>query len=462
MGILATLILLGLAVRMLWGRKAGGDEVDGWLASAEAAGIITAEQRGLLREHAIEHGQRKSFGGAVWLAIFAGLFVVAGISLLVASNWASIGAAVRVVAFLVLLGITGEAAARARGRGPALAISLEVFWFLLPLVGIGLYGQTFQLSGDELRPFLVWLALTAPLAWLTTHYLVALVHTVALTSVLFVGNFGVGGMLTLLQEGSAPIEWQAWILSLVMLGLIVVQSLRLLPEGNRHHFLGVIAFWVLGLLATPTVFRLAHDGWMAAAGVALMTAWLAAVLTMRVSTSERMGAAIAWLGALYVLTFAWHDELADGATTTGGIVLASVAIVTALGLAARLPRNCLADEVSFGWLEKTFLVLPLLLSLLLVADGSMTQLVAFLCNVLLVAMAVALMWYGSIVRRPAEINLGVGVLLIVLVTRFIDLFGSMLAGGVGFIVAGILLASLAYALQRARRRLIDAPAGGAR
>ena len=73
---------------------------------------------------------------------------MAGVSLLIARNWDELGPTVRVGAFqLVLLGI-GEAAIRSRDRGLALALPFELVWLFLPLLGIGLYGQTFQLSGD--------------------------------------------------------------------------------------------------------------------------------------------------------------------------------------------------------------------------------------------------------------------------------------------------------------------------
>ena len=95
----------------------------------------------------------------------------------------------RVVAFLVVLAVVGEAAIRMRDRSLAVALPLEVAWFFLPLVGIGLYGQTFQLSGDPISPFLWWLALAAPIAWASARPVAASIHVAALVTVLFVGNF---------------------------------------------------------------------------------------------------------------------------------------------------------------------------------------------------------------------------------------------------------------------------------
>ncbi|MEK7743377.1 MAG: hypothetical protein AAB578_03230, partial [Elusimicrobiota bacterium] len=53
------------------------------------------------------------------------------------------------------------------------------------------------------------------------------------------------------------------------------------------------------------------------------------------------------------------------------------------------------------------------------------------------------------------VDLGAGVLFLVLVTRFIDYFGSMLQGGVAFLAAGLCLAALSFALQRGRTALLS-------
>jgi hypothetical protein len=44
------------------------------------------------------------------------------------------------------------------------------------ICGIGLYAQTSRLFGDPIQPFLVWLALTAPLAWLSPRPVVRRRH----------------------------------------------------------------------------------------------------------------------------------------------------------------------------------------------------------------------------------------------------------------------------------------------
>ena len=103
----------------------------------------------------------------------------------------------RIAAFRVLLGAIGEGAVRAQSRAVALAVSLEIIWLILPLLGIGLYAQTFQLSGNSIASFLVWLVLTAPLAWRSAHPIVPTRHTGSPVAVLLTGSFFSWGPLYL-------------------------------------------------------------------------------------------------------------------------------------------------------------------------------------------------------------------------------------------------------------------------
>ena len=139
---LLVLLALGLLARAGFRRwRRTGDELPVVLAGAEAAGIITADQRERILTHAATSGAARSrLDGASWLGIFAGLFVVAGISLLIATNWEDIGPLARIGAFLVALAAVGEGAIRFRDRSLGLSVPLEVLWLFLPLLGIGLYG----------------------------------------------------------------------------------------------------------------------------------------------------------------------------------------------------------------------------------------------------------------------------------------------------------------------------------
>ena len=93
-------------------------------------------------------------------------------------------------------------------------------------------------------------------------------------------------------------------------------------------------------------------------------------------------------------------------------------------------------------------------SLYILPIHGMTWLAGVANSVLLGFAATGLMWQGAEAGEAALVNLGVGALLVLLVTRFLDVFGSLFASGLGLIVAGVLLASLSLALERTRRRLL--------
>jgi uncharacterized membrane protein len=465
------ILVLILAVAYFARRGRGGSTVPTALPSllrgAEVAGIITAPQREQLLAYA---GARDTasgrLGGAAWLGVFAGLFVVAGVALLIARNWDQIGPLVRVVGFLVVLAAVGVGAIRGRERALALSLPLELLWLFLPLLGIGLYGQTFQLTGDPITPYLTWLALTAPIAWWSPRPVVATMHTFAIVVVLFGGNFIVAPVSGLFGGGDVPrsllaltdeaTDPTAWLLSLALLAAVVAQSLYLLPRAHRHHCVGVVLAWVFAILVAPTPFRLRHEGWIVVAAVALATLWVAALVALDTSLEERATSMFVWVGTIYGLTFTWHmDRAAAGATTPAGVLLASAAVVAAFVCTAVVPGRRISPSPTWALAGKALLAAPLAVALLYLGDDvGQVWLAAVAMNVLLLAIAVAAMWHGSLVREPAQVNLGVVVLVGLLVTRFIDVFGSMLRSGIGFIVAGLLLAALSFALERTRRRLI--------
>lgn len=464
------LVILALAFfsRGRWGRRSG-ESVAAVLASAEAAGIITTTQREQVLAHAAATGATASrLGGAAWLGVLAGLFVAAGVSLLIARNWEQVGPALRVGAFLVLLLAVGEATIRTQARALGVNLLLEIVWFLLPLLGIGLYGQTFQLSGDPIRPFLVWLGLTAPLAWLSPRPWVAIMHGFVMAAVLFTGNFVMGPAGSLLG-GTAPASGMlaltgghasatAWGLSFLLLTAIVAQSVRVLPRSHRHHCVGVVVVWIFALLVAPTPLRMEHGGWVIVAAVALATLWVGLLTAMDTSLEERGPAVMTWLATLYFLTFTWRmSDVFDGDVGRGALALVGAAVIAAVGVVLALPGSRLSPLPAWATAAKGALLVPLAIAFVYVAaDVELLRTVAAAMNVILVAVAVGLMWHGSLVREPTQVNLGVLVLVGMLITRFLDVFGNMLRSGIGFIVAGLVLAALSFALERTRRRLIGA------
>ena len=456
MGGLTTILIVAFVAWALSQRRSGGARsLDVLLAEAERDGVITGDQRRALLERAGDDGPRVQISGVTWLAILAGLFVLAGISLLIATNWEDIGPEVRIVAFLALLLLVGEAALRAKGAVTGAA--LELVWLVLPLLGIGLYAQTFQLSGETSTSLLVWLVLGVPLAWKTEHPVVSGLHTAAVALLALVGSFLVSGPLSIV----GPFEITHWGLAIAVLVLAIAQIAVLLPEDQKHQSYGLVAAWTMGVLIATPPFGLEDGGWIAVAAVSLTTIWLVALLHAKASASELVPALTVWLGILYAMSFAWHlDDSLEGDTTRSALAATMALVALAVAGIARLGPNRYVTDPQHLLGARVLLIAPLALSFTLLLGETAIHAAAIVANVLLGAVAVAFLWHGSNVRSAAEINLGIAVLLVVLVTRFLDVFGSFVQSGVGFIVTGVLLAGLAVALERTRRRLLGSTTKG--
>jgi hypothetical protein len=452
-------LLIGLVT---WGRgrehQSFGSRLRKLLDEAVTEQALTEQQRSRLIEIAERHCRKTALSASTWVAILAGLFVVAGLSLIIAHNWESIGALSRVLAFLVLFAAVGETALRVGSKSRGLQLGMEFVWFSFPLLGIGLYAQSFQLSGDPIRPFLVWLLLTLPLSyWVSSPY-VGRVHLVALITVLFSGNL-MSGMLSL--DSIPPGTWShiqplAWGLTVVIWGVLFLQAKRFLPSVIRNQFLALFLIWLFSLLLGSTPFRVYHTAWLFAAGMGFSTIWmLFPLLISREGVAQSVGA-VPWLGLVYAMTFLWHvDSVFTGETSVSGLVLSSLAVAGALFLALFAPLTSWKLSGIPAMAVRALVVVVVLLSLLgLQGEVWILHAIGVAANFLLAAIAGLLMWHGSKILSAWAINAGVALLVLLLITRFFDVLGDMVRSGVGLIVAGLILGAIGYVAEKGRRKLL--------
>ena len=73
----------------------------------------------------------------------------------------------------------------------------------------------------------------------------------------------------------------------------------------------------------------------------------------------------------------------------------------------------------------------------------------------LFVLSVAVVRIGLATGREGWVNLGILSIAINVVTRYFDLFGTMLEGGVFFIVTGVLVTGLGIYLEKKRRSLVS-------
>ncbi len=427
------------------------------LLGAAAAGIITPEQAGRAWEHAYSSRAFASFKAVHWIGAAAGLFIALGVILVAAHNWDKIGALAKMGAFLLLFAGTAEASQRFEDK-PSAAIPLETLWFFMPVLGIGLYAQIFNLSGDPVKPYIVWAALSSPLAVLSKRPLVAYLTSILLFVVLYWGTLSIHTILSLtlrFNEAMQP-SWH-WALALGVLAA----GAALYPGRRSGLPLGAGISWLFFMLATDTAIKVRSQALLLLAGMSLAVLWLS-------WGSEEDGGArpglplTVWTGAVYLMTFFWHHKpevhryYGQGDTAAGAVITWGVFAAALLTLALRkqrlLPEGKTQDLLAKGLLAASMLAAFLLLD----ANEGSAKLLAVIANLILAAFGAGCIMSGARNSDEKLINRGVAVIALTAITRFLDIFGGLLKSGVAFIITGLAFAALAYGINRGRKALIEA------
>ncbi len=425
------------------------------LAGAASAGIITPEQADRVWERAYSGRAFASFKAVHWIAAASGLFIAMGVILIAAHNWDKIGAIAKMGAFLLLFAGAAEASIRFEEK-PAAAIPLETLWFFMPVLGIGLYAQIFNLSGDPVKPYLAWAALSAPLALLSKRPLAAYLCSVLLFAALYWGTLGAQSILSLTihYNQSAQPLWH-WALALGVLAA----GFALYPGKKLDKPLGAGAVWLFFMLVADTAIKVRSEALVLLAGMSLAVLWL------EWDDGDENGKAgtplTLWVGAVYAMTFFWHyrpdsyNVFGHTDTPAGAVVTWAVFAAAAATLALRkqhvLPEGRLEDYLAKGLLGLSMLCAFLLFD----ANTGSAKMLAVLANLILAAFGTGCIISGAKNSDEKLINRGVAVITLTAVTRFVDIFGGLLKSGLAFIATGLAFAALAYFINRGRKALIE-------
>lgn len=381
---------------------------EGWVAD----GLVTAAQRdAILARHPMP-----ASGANRFLAILAGIggsLLVVGVSLVIKSNWEQLGDWLKIGGLLVLL--TGAYTLGWRLKispghypktGDACLMAGAVFF----LLGIALVSQIFHLDSRPANGVLLWWAGIVALPWITRAKGMQLVSVVAGLTWLGMELAADDSWLRLANESVSSREEYQYAAIGVLAGLALLLFGLGLHGGRHGYFAGL------------------HEK----AGL-LLTSW-----------------------SLYFLGFTWsaHEWSLH---RLGGAQLAPVLAVSLLAAAAAAwawLRNY--RELKFlGWALLPALVPAFahLLGLDLLDSGwlwgGLACLSLFLLNL-------GMIRAGLATGRESWINLGMAFIALNIVTRYFLLFGSMLEGGVFFIVTGLLVLGLGWYLERKRRALVGA------
>lgn len=159
------------------------------------------------------------------------------------------------------------------------------------------------------------------------------------------------------------------------------------------------------------------------------------------------------MGLVYVFTFdePWRGLIDQGIGSYAApvdvyVAIALAAVVVAAGAALR-PRDMLA-RIEAG------ACLALLALAIVVATWPAWTGYALVFNAVFFALAGGLVARGYLTGDESYVNLGLLAVAIGVLTRFVDVFWSLMAGSAFFIVGGLLLLATAFALEKVRRALL--------
>ncbi|NLO91392.1 MAG: DUF2157 domain-containing protein [Elusimicrobia bacterium] len=430
------------------------------LADSVQAGLISQEQMSAMAARQAEGAAVGRIKGITWIAVMAGICFALGLVLIISHNWDTIPDAIKILSFILILIGAGEGALHLLPERRAAASSLAALWFFLPIAGIGLYAQVFQLSGDAIKPFLIWAALSAPLAFEWSSKIMAWLELVLLLAVLWLGAFACDGIMNISSEifSSSHVPGPvAWATCAAVFGAALALGLAKLPKA-RLLMTAALMGWLVALAGFTKTFE-CQNFWMMLfgfGGVGL------ACLFVNAQDQEGDDSSLPfwiWAAVPYIASFFYKR----GATLyahmdTSGVILLS-ALFAAAAIALWFSRKNIfsGDGEAETYARITAIAASALPLLGLFAGDNAAGISA---NVALFGVSAGLMWHGTTQGRAGQINKGMALLTLLMISRFIDYFGSLLRSGGAFMAAGLLLALLAWAMHKGRKALIE-KAGGA-
>jgi len=377
-------------------------------------GLITADQRErLLARHAARAGGVNQF--LAILAMIGGALLVVGVSLVIKSNWERIGDWVKIGGLVALLvgayGI-GWRLKMAPGNFPRTGDACFMVGAVFFLLGIALVSQIFHINSRPPNGVLLWWVGIVALPWLTRAKGMQFVSAVAWFTWLAMELESRDSWIRLIESHLNWYDREFLLFSAAsfLLGLTLFFFGAGLRGGRHDHFAGLHE--KLGLIvATGGLYALGFS-------------WSAQHWYYQAMQHARPGAMVILIAfATVAAAWAWWRNRAE---------LKSLAWFLALGFVPILATLLGVELHDSNWLW-----------------GGIACAAMFLLNIGMIRVGLA-------TGRESWINLGMAGIALNIVTRYFLLFGTMLEGGVFFIVTGLLVLGLGFYLERKRRKFVGA------
>ncbi|MCR4820753.1 MAG: DUF2157 domain-containing protein [Elusimicrobiales bacterium] len=437
---------------------------------AAAEGIISPEQAAALKQRfAQKQGFFSKLTLAQWLAAAGGLFIALGIILIIAFNWKYFGDIIKISGFILMLAGIGWGCLKADGK-PALQTTLGIIWFFMPAAGIGLYAQTFQLSGSPLAPYILWAILVAPLAVFFESRLYSRLLSALLFAILFYGTFSSNTFMSLEMSNWAQLpmldKTVHWLGALTVLALSL--GINFYKKDRWSPPVAAALLWLsMLMIADHSSLRTGSIELNTAAGMACAVIFFVYkkiiaekaenIITGIINNGFRI-----WVFFLYTLTMLhghnYHSysyyRMQKLQEPGIGPYLALLMLAASIWLAIKIkfiPENQKADNGI-----KTMLILSIICPLMpMITCAPNWNSCAILSNLLLLGIGIWLLWLGSEYGSRKALNNGMAIIAITAITRFIDIFGSQLTSGMAFIVTGAIFTFLAWWFRRGLKKMSE-------
>ncbi len=423
----------------------------------ENEGVVSSEVAGRLKSYYDENTASGMHWAIIAFAVIGSLLIGSGVILLFAHNWDELSRPARAVLSFcpLLIGSALSVVALMKKGGIALRESAGLFHSLAIGASIALIGQTYHLPSDTPAFLLTWALLIMPLMFLlrsTGSYLIYLA--------LACGWSGVA------QDtyGQAAGFW--------LLMVPPITRLVSLMRKDRHAPDSLLSLWgILFTLSISTgiVFERTVPGLWIVAYSALLSG--AGLLGMHLY-GERDGwsnplktfgiIGIALLAYLFTWTDMWREigwhhvrsgwhHRAWGAWLDGGITFVLLA-----GWAAAAVKTFRRDSIEII----TLAVFPIIAGFCFLAQSTAINtdlLNALVFNGFMFFLGIMYIVMGCRNTKLRQLNGGMAVLSLLLVTRFFDSDFGFLARGIVFIVLGIcfLTANLVMARRKKQQEVVS-------
>lgn len=142
--------------------------INKYLSRWVAAGFLTEEQANAIRQHEEQHKAQKSW--AVYgMALIGAVSIAIGVVSIIAANWDQLSGSAKLTGYLLIQAALSYAVFACRDEKPLMR---EVFLGLnagFVLAGIGLVAQVFHLVSNGWSGLLFWCVLTLPMVLFSQH-----------------------------------------------------------------------------------------------------------------------------------------------------------------------------------------------------------------------------------------------------------------------------------------------------